>query len=191
MSWIKYPAQSSTWNTSSTSILKYFDIRSINSADGVLSPRSILPTVLVLYPIAVASIFVTFTLKTIIDWNISFQTVSCIHLMNVDVYDCNSHIHNPACFHLTLDLFQTVWSSSGQFLLLGYTLYWRLRWFVLLLIQAGPSFFEFRLITFVRVCHFNHLHFHFDYIIYSSVGVTTLLYHHIACRTKEWKSIEI
>ena len=43
MSWIKYPAQSSTWNTSSTSILKYFDIRSINSADGVLSPRSILP----------------------------------------------------------------------------------------------------------------------------------------------------
>ena len=33
MSWIKYPAQSSTWNTSSTSILKYFDIRSINSAD--------------------------------------------------------------------------------------------------------------------------------------------------------------
>ena len=45
MSWIKYPAQSSTWNTSSTSILKYFDIRSINSADGVLSPRSILPTV--------------------------------------------------------------------------------------------------------------------------------------------------
>ena len=26
-------AQSSTWNTSSTSILKYFDIRSINSAD--------------------------------------------------------------------------------------------------------------------------------------------------------------
>ena len=42
-----------------------------------------------------------------IDWNISFQTVSCIHLMNVDVYDCNSHIHNPACFHLTLDLFQT------------------------------------------------------------------------------------
>ena len=55
-----------------------------------------------------SSIFVTFTLKTIIDWNISFQTVSCIHLMNVDVYDCNSHIHNPACFHLTLDLFQTV-----------------------------------------------------------------------------------
>ena len=54
LSWIKYPAQSSTWNTSSTSILKYFDIRSINSADGVLSPRSILPTVLVLYPIAVA-----------------------------------------------------------------------------------------------------------------------------------------
>ena len=52
-----------------------------------------------------------------------------------------------------------------------------MRWFVLLLIQAGPSFFEFRLITFVRVCHFNHLHFHFDYIIYSSVGVTTLLYH--------------
>ena len=42
-----------------------------------------------------------------IDWNISFQTVSCIHLMNVDVYDCNSHIHNPTCFHLTLDLFQT------------------------------------------------------------------------------------
>ena len=36
------------------SILKYFDIRSINSADGVLSPRSILPTVLVLYPIAAA-----------------------------------------------------------------------------------------------------------------------------------------
>ena len=54
-----------------------------------------------------SSIFVTFTLKKIIDWNISFQTVSCIHLMNVDVYDCNSHIHNPACFHLTLDLFQT------------------------------------------------------------------------------------
>ena len=124
-----------------------------------------------------SSIFVTFTLKKIIDWNISFQTVSCIHLMNVDVYDCNSHIHNPACFHLTLDLFQTVWSSSGQFLLLGYTLYWHLRWFVLLLIPAGPSFFEFRFITFVRVCYFNHLHFHFDYIIYSSVGVTTLLYH--------------
>ena len=40
-----FPTQSSTWNTSSTSILKYFDIRSINSADGVLSPRSILPTV--------------------------------------------------------------------------------------------------------------------------------------------------
>ena len=38
-------------------------------------------------------------------------------------------------------------------------------------------FFEFRLITFVRVCHFNHLHFHFDYIIYSNVSVTTLLYH--------------
>lgn len=36
-----------------------------------------------------SSIFVTFTLKKIIDWNISFQTVSCIHLMNVDVYDCN------------------------------------------------------------------------------------------------------
>ena len=54
-----------------------------------------------------SSIFVTFTLKKIIDWNISFQTVSCIHLMNVDVYDCNSHIHNPTCFHLTLDLFQT------------------------------------------------------------------------------------
>ena len=54
LSWIKYPAQSSTWNTSSTSILKYFDIRSINSADGVLSPRSILPTVWVLYPIAAA-----------------------------------------------------------------------------------------------------------------------------------------
>ena len=35
-----------------------------------------------------SSIFVTFTLKKIIDWNISFQTVSCIHLMNVDVYDC-------------------------------------------------------------------------------------------------------
>ena len=34
-----------------------------------------------------SSIFVTFTLKKIID--------------------CNSHIHNPACFHLTLDLFQT------------------------------------------------------------------------------------
>ena len=30
---------------------------------------------------------------------------------------------------------------------------------------------------FVRVCHFNHLHFHFDYIIYSCVSVTTLLYH--------------
>ena len=42
-----------------------------------------------------SSIFVIFTLKKIIDWNISFQTVSCIHLMNVDVYDCNSHIHNP------------------------------------------------------------------------------------------------
>ena len=54
-----------------------------------------------------SSIFLTFTLKKIIDWNISFQTVSCIHLMNVDVYDCNSHIHNPTCFHLTLDLFQT------------------------------------------------------------------------------------
>ena len=27
--------------------------------------------------------------KKIIDWNISFQTVSCIHLVNVDVYDCN------------------------------------------------------------------------------------------------------
>ena len=54
-----------------------------------------------------SSIFVTFTLKKIIDWNISFQTVSCIHLMNVDVYDCNSHIHNPTCFHLTHDLFQT------------------------------------------------------------------------------------
>lgn len=54
-----------------------------------------------------SSIFVTFSLKKIIDWNISFQTVSCIHLMNVDVYDCNSHIHNPTCFHLTLDLFQT------------------------------------------------------------------------------------
>ena len=54
-----------------------------------------------------SSIFVTFTLKKIIDWNISFQTVSCIHLMNVDVYDCNSHIHNPTCFYLTLDLFQT------------------------------------------------------------------------------------
>ena len=54
-----------------------------------------------------SSILVTFTLKKIIDWNISFQTVSCIHLMNVDVYDCNSHIHNPTCFHLTLDLFQT------------------------------------------------------------------------------------
>ena len=54
-----------------------------------------------------SSIFVTFTLKKIIDWNISFQTVSCIHLMNVDVYDCNSYIHNPTCFHLTLDLFQT------------------------------------------------------------------------------------
>ena len=37
------PAQSSTWKTSSTIILKYFEIRSINSADGVLSPRSILP----------------------------------------------------------------------------------------------------------------------------------------------------
>ena len=45
--------------------------------------------------------------EKIIDWNISFQTVSCIHLMNVDVYDCNSHIHNPTCFPLTLDLFQT------------------------------------------------------------------------------------
>ncbi len=59
------------------------------------------------YVLRWSSIFVTFTLKKIIDWNISFQTVSCIHLMNVDVYDCNSHIHNPACFHLTLDLFQT------------------------------------------------------------------------------------
>ena len=29
-----------------------------------------------------SSIFVIFTLKKIIDWNISFQTVSCIHLMN-------------------------------------------------------------------------------------------------------------
>ena len=43
------PAQSSIWKTSSTSILKYFDIRNINSADGVLSPRSILPTVLVVF----------------------------------------------------------------------------------------------------------------------------------------------
>ena len=43
MNRIAAPTQSSTWNTSSTSILKYFDIRSINSADGVLSPRSILP----------------------------------------------------------------------------------------------------------------------------------------------------
>ena len=34
--------------------LKYLEIRSINSADGVLSPRSILPTVLVLNPIAAA-----------------------------------------------------------------------------------------------------------------------------------------
>ena len=48
-----YPAQSSTWKTSSTNKLKYLEIRSINSADGVLSPRSILPTVLVLNPIAV------------------------------------------------------------------------------------------------------------------------------------------
>jgi len=39
VNWIAAPTQSSTWNTSSTSILKYFDIRSINSADGVLSPR--------------------------------------------------------------------------------------------------------------------------------------------------------
>ena len=54
---IAAPTQSSTWNTSSTSILKYFDICSINSADGVLSPRSILPTVLVLYPIAAARSF--------------------------------------------------------------------------------------------------------------------------------------
>lgn len=54
-----------------------------------------------------SSILVTFTLKKIIDWNISFLTVSCIHLMNVDVYDCNSHIHNPTCFHLTIDLSQT------------------------------------------------------------------------------------
>lgn len=54
-----------------------------------------------------SSIFVTFTLKKIIDWNISFQTVSCIHLMNVDVYDYNSHIHNPMCFHLTRGLFQS------------------------------------------------------------------------------------
>ena len=46
--------QSSIWNTSSTSILKYFEILSINSAEGVLSPRSILPTVFVLYPIAAA-----------------------------------------------------------------------------------------------------------------------------------------
>lgn len=37
-----YPAQSSTWKTSSTNKLKYLEIRSINSADGVLSPRSIL-----------------------------------------------------------------------------------------------------------------------------------------------------
>ena len=51
---IKFPAQSSTWNTSSTNKLKYLEIRSINSADGVLSPRSILPTVLVLNPIAAA-----------------------------------------------------------------------------------------------------------------------------------------
>lgn len=35
-----YPAQSSTWKTSSTNKLKYLEIRSINSADGVLSPRS-------------------------------------------------------------------------------------------------------------------------------------------------------
>ena len=58
-----HPTQSSTWNTSSTSILKYFDIRSINSADGVLSPRSILPTVLVLYPIAAAR-FASISLNT-------------------------------------------------------------------------------------------------------------------------------
>ena len=32
------PTQSSTWKTSSTSILKYFDIRSINSADGGAVP---------------------------------------------------------------------------------------------------------------------------------------------------------
>ncbi|GEM_PF-5731185 len=44
-----------------------------------------------------SSIFVTFTLKKIIDWNISFQTVSCIHLMNVDVYDCNSVVINYSC----------------------------------------------------------------------------------------------
>ena len=31
-----------------------------------------------------SSIFVIFTLKKIIDWNISFQTVSCIHLMNME-----------------------------------------------------------------------------------------------------------
>ena len=42
------------WKTSSTNKLKYLEIRSINSADGVLSPRSILPTVLVLYLIAAA-----------------------------------------------------------------------------------------------------------------------------------------
>ena len=55
-SWVSMcPAQSSTWKTSSTIILKYFEIRSINSADGVLSPRSIRPMVLVQYPVASAS----------------------------------------------------------------------------------------------------------------------------------------
>ena len=49
MSWIKYPAQSSTWKTSSTNKLKYLEIRSINSADGVLSPRSMRPMVFVQY----------------------------------------------------------------------------------------------------------------------------------------------
>ena len=39
----------------STSMLKYFEIRSINSADGVLSPRSIRPMVFVQYPVASAS----------------------------------------------------------------------------------------------------------------------------------------
>ena len=45
------PAQSSTWNTSSTNKLKYLEIRSINSADGVLSPRSILLSYFIFYAV--------------------------------------------------------------------------------------------------------------------------------------------
>ena len=41
-----------------------------------------------------------------IDWELT--EYNPLSFLNVDVYDCNSHIHNPACFHLTLDLFQTV-----------------------------------------------------------------------------------